>query len=91
MRIDELIFNEENVEHIASHNVIPEEVRQVLEGKTLFLSAKQNRVMAIGKTKLGRFLTIVLDKTKDYMYYVVAARDADKKEKRMYQEEFEGE
>ena len=84
MRIDELIFNEKNIEHIARHNVLPDEVKQIIEGKTLFLNAKFYRVMAIGQTKKGRSLAVILEKVKDHTYFVVTARDADRKERKMY-------
>lgn len=90
MKVDELIFNEKNIEHIARHNVLPDEVKQIIEGKTLFLNAKFDRVMAIGVTKKRRSLAVILEKVKGYTYFVVTARDADRKERKMYKEEFEG-
>lgn len=54
MKIDELVFNERNVEHIARHNVLPGEVKEVIEEKSLLLEAKLGRVMVIGKTKTGK-------------------------------------
>lgn len=91
MKIDELIFNERNIEHIARHNVLPEEVKEVVEGKILPLEAKLGRIMIIGKTKAGRSLAVILEKVKGNVYFPVTARDADRKERRMYQEEFGGE
>lgn len=90
MRVDDLIFNEKNIEHIARHNVLPDEVKQIIEGKTLFLKAKFDRVMAIGQTEKGRFLAVILEKAKNNTYFVVTARDADRKERKMHKEEFEG-
>lgn len=91
MRVDELIFNEKNIEHIARHNVLPDEVRQIIEGETLFLNAKFNRIMAIGVTKKRRSLAVILERVKGHTYFVVTARDADRKERKMYREkEFEG-
>lgn len=90
IRIDELLFNEKNIEHIARHNVLPDEVKQIIEGKTLFLNAKFNRIMAIGVTKKGRSLAVILEKVKGHTYFVVTARDADRKERKMFKEEFEG-
>lgn len=78
MKIDELIFNERNIEHIARHNVLP-------------LKAKLGRVMVIGKTKKSRILAVILEKFKGNIYFPVTARDADRKERKMYQEELGGE
>jgi len=91
MRIDELIFNQINIEHIARHNVSPEEVKEVFDGKTLFLKAKYNRIMAIGQSSNGRYLAIILEKVENNRYFVVTARDADRKERKMYKEELGGE
>ncbi len=91
MKIDELVFNERNIEHIARHSVLPEEIKQVVGGKILPLEAKLGRVMIVGKTKAGRSLAIVLEKVKGNIYFPVTARDADRKERKMYQEELGGE
>lgn len=91
MKIDELVFNERNIEHIARHNVLPTEVKEVLEGKILPLKAKLGRLLVIGKTKKSRTLAIILEKLKGKLYFPVTARDADKKERKMYQEELGGE
>lgn len=91
MKIDELVFNERNIEHIARHNVLPNEVKEVVEGEFLPLQAKLGRIIVVGKTKKGRTLAVVLEKIKGKIYFPVTARDADKKERRMYKEELGGE
>lgn len=91
MTIDELIFNQRNIEHIARHNVSPEEVKEVFDGKTLFLKAKYDRIMAIGQSSNGRYLAVILEKVEDNTYFVVTARDADRKERKMHTEESGGE
>ncbi len=91
MKIDELVFNERNIEHIARHNVLPEEVKEVVEGKILPLEAKLERIMIIGKTKAGRSLAVIIEKVKGNIYFPVTARDADRKERKMYKEEIGGE
>ena len=91
MKIDELVFNERNIEHIARHNVLPEEVKEVIEGKILLLEAKLSRIMVIGKTKAGRYLAVILENVRGNIYFPVTARDADRKERKMYKEEIGGE
>lgn len=91
MKIDGLVFNARNIEHIARHNVLPEEIKEVIAGKILPLKAKLGRVMIIGKTKKDRDLAIILEKVKGSIYFPVTARDADRKERKMYQEELGGE
>ena len=47
--------------------------------------------MAIGHSSNGRYLAIILEKVEDNRYFVVTARDADRKERKMYKEELGGE
>lgn len=91
MKIDELVFNERNIEHIARHNVLPKEVNEVIEGRVLPLKAKLGRIMVIGNTGTGRTLAVILEKVKGNIYFPVTARDADKKERSIYQDELGGE
>lgn len=87
MKLDELIFNQVNIRHIARHKVLSEEVEEVIEGKILTFTAKKGRIMIIGKTKSARTLAIILEKIEGGKYFVVTARDADRKERKIYQEE----
>lgn len=91
MKVDELIFNERNIEHIARHNVLPNEIKEVIEEKNLSLKAKLGRIMVIGKTKKGRILAVILEKVKGDIYFPVTARDADRKERKMYKDQLGGE
>ena len=87
MKLDELIFNQINIRHIARHKVLPEEVEETVGGKTLTFAAKKGRIMVVGRTQSARTLAIILEKVEDGKYFVVTARDADRKERKMYQEE----
>ncbi|RLI81789.1 BrnT family toxin [Archaeoglobales archaeon] len=77
-----LIWTEDNISHIAKHNVSVREVEEaVKDGKALILKRKK-RYALIGSA-WGRILFIVLEKVNSE-YYVVTARDATQKEKRRY-------
>lgn len=82
-----MVFTIDNIAHIAKHSVIADEVKEVIEGKPIFIGAKLNRIMAIGPTNFGRALVIVLDKIDNEKYYVVTARDANKKERLKYEDQ----
>lgn len=84
--VSELIFNEQNIEHIARHQVTPKEVAQVIEGKTLYFKAKLGRIMALGKTDTGRTLVVILERVGTRRFFVVTARAADRKERSMHHE-----
>ena len=88
MRIDELIWPRERIEHIARHGVTPEEVEEVCFGKSLVLRAKaegKNPVYyVLGRTKVGRYLFCVVIQFPDSNGYPVTAREMTAKEKRRY-------
>ena len=89
MRIDELIWDDWNVEHIADHGVEPDEVEDVCFGRPLVRRAGTtryglSRYHAFGQTEAGRYLFIVLDREAAGVFYVVSARDMSKRELRQY-------
>lgn len=88
MIIDELIWPDERIEHIAEHGVTPEEVEEVCFGKALVLRAKaegENPVYyVLGQTAAGRYLFCVVIQFPDGKGYPVTARDMTAKEKRRY-------
>ena len=83
-----LIWSNENVEHIALHEVVPEEVEEVCMGNPLILSTPskgQNPVYyVLGQTKHGRYLFSVIIYFGKGRGYVVTSRDMSKKEKRRF-------
>lgn len=83
--ITQLIWDDWNIEHIARHDVVPEEVeRSLSDPDALFLKAKEGRVMVLGRTE-KRLLTIVLNAQEtNGVYYVITARDMSKKERALY-------
>ena len=89
MRIDELLWPRERVEHIARHGVTPEEVEQSCFGKPLVLRAKsygENPVYyVLGQTDAGRYLFAVVIQFPDGRGYPVTARSMTEKEQRRYQ------
>jgi uncharacterized DUF497 family protein len=88
MTIEELLWPEERVEHIARHGVRPDEVEQVCFGKSLVLRAKaegKNPVYyVLGQTDTGRYLLCVVIRFPDGKGYPVTARPMTAKEKRRY-------
>ncbi len=93
MRIDELIWDNWNVEHIADHGVEPEEVEEVcISRRRLVLRiglSKRGlkRYQLFGPTDSGRLLTIILDRVQPGQFYVVTARDMAEREKKRYRRE----
>jgi uncharacterized DUF497 family protein len=88
MTIDEFIWPEERIEHIARHGVTPEEVEEACFGKSLVQRAKsegENPVYyVLGQTDAGRYLFCVVIGFPDGKGYPVTAREMTDKEKRRY-------
>lgn len=83
--VTELIWDDWNVNHIAQHNVMPEEVEQSLvDEEAVFLQAKQGRVMVLSSTGTRLLATVLNAQETGGAYYVVTARDMSKKERAFY-------
>jgi uncharacterized DUF497 family protein len=86
MKIENITWDENTVNHIARHAVSPEEVEEVLfndSDSPRIMRGKENRYLAYGKTNAGRFLLVVLiisnRKTR-----IITARDMTDREKKFY-------
>ena len=90
MKIDELIWPEDRIDHIACHSVTPEEVEETCFGRALVQRAKaegQNPVYyVLGQTAAGRYLFCVVVQFPDAKGYPVTARPMTDKEKRRYKQ-----
>lgn len=85
MRIRRLIWDDTNLEHIARHRVIPEEVDEVcLNEQSYATRIGRRRYQVIGQTRAGRYLTIFLDYPGGDIFYPVTARDATDWERRLW-------
>jgi hypothetical protein len=84
MAIHELVWPDDQVEHIARHGVSPGEVEEVCFGSPLVLAAKsrgENPVYyVLGQTFAGRYLFSVVIAFPDGRGYPVTARPMTKKE-----------
>ena len=90
MRIDELIWDEWNVEHIARHGIEVAEVEEVCDrGRHIARRAAdqpygQTRYRLYGQTYDGRYLFVVLDKIDGGRFYPVTAREMTAREKKRF-------
>lgn len=83
MIIRKLVWDEWNIEHIAKHNVSPEEVEEVCQSKHLLEKGRSGLYSVIGQTQAGRYLITILA-PRGSSFYPVTTRDADDKEKRRF-------
>ncbi|MEM9542018.1 MAG: BrnT family toxin [Cyanobacteria bacterium P01_E01_bin.42] len=88
MKINQLLWPQERITHIARHNVTPEEVEEVCFGFSLVLRAKsrgQNPVYyCLGQTTTGRYLFCVVIQFPDGNGFPITARPLTKKEQQRY-------
>lgn len=83
--VERLVWTKQNIDHIARHDVTPQEVEEVCHSEFALFDAKHGRFLLIGPTKSGRAITVVLDpESKENVYYPVTAHSSDRKERRMY-------
>ena len=88
MKVRELLWPEDRIEHTARHDVTPEEFEEVCFSQSLILRAKSegdNPVYYIlGQTFSGRYLFCVVIQFPDCKGYPVTARSMTAKEKRRF-------
>ena len=84
--LEELIWDDENVEHIARHGVGVEEAEQVIfDESTMAVTTDQPlRLFFIGLTEAGRFLAVVVARVGERQGRCVTARPASRKERDAY-------
>jgi len=90
MRIHNLLWPDERIEHIARHAVTPAEFEEVCFGHSLVLRAKSEGsspvYYVLGQTAAGRYLFCVVIAFVDGNGYPVTARSMTDKEKRRFRE-----
>lgn len=82
-----LIWDAWNREHIKKHGVTVGEVEEVYASPLLAFEAKHGRTEIISKVSNGRMLSILLSYEKQDGPYVVSARDASAKERKIIYEQ----
>lgn len=81
-----LVWDEWNIEHIKKHKVKVSEVEQAARNRIEEIQSYSNRVVILGRTNKGRFLTVAVSFEKQKEGYVVSARDMSSKERKIYHE-----
>ena len=82
IEIAELQWDDFNIEHIALHGVVVEEVKQACDNYIYVDKTYEDRYLLVGKTAACRFLSVVLSKRSRIKYYVVTARDSSRGERK---------
>jgi uncharacterized protein len=83
-------WNEANIEHIAEHDVTPDEAEEVfsdednVQNEDIEHSIIEKRFLIIGKTEKGRLLYQIFTRRGDKIR-VISSRDINKKEVQLYE------
>ena len=86
MKIQNISWDQQTVDHIANHVVSPEEVEQVLFNDydiPVIMRGKENKYITYGATDSRRFLFVAWV-SKYRKTRIVTARDMTRKEKQFY-------
>lgn len=83
-RINRLEWDEENIEHIARHNVLVSEVEEVCYSRPLIVRLRKDRWLVYGQTLAGRYLFVVIGISKEGIARCITARTMTAKERRTY-------
>ncbi len=85
MYISELDWDDYRIDHIANHDVEPDEVWEACKDP-FHLARRQgrNRYRLYGQSRDGRYLFAVLEHIEDSVYKPITARDMTDREKRSF-------
>ena len=85
MTIQEIVWDEDSILHIARHGVDPEEAEQVcFSGEPSIWKAKRQRYIALGCTQSGRYLTVVFEYLGKKTARIITARAMSEAERKLY-------
>jgi len=85
MLINNLEWDDYRIEHIAQHQVDPDEVWEVCEDSWHLAHREgRNRYRLYGQTAAGRYLFVVLEHVEGAVYKPITAREMTRNEKRNY-------
>ncbi len=84
MRIDDLEWTQDRVEHIARHSIKPEEVEEIFASSPEFRRCLGGVYEAWGQTDSGRYLLVIFRYLGHNRAWPITARDMDENETRLY-------
>jgi len=96
MRIVELIWTEDNIDHINARGVTTEEFEEVIRSQPLWRRGRRHdetgrrSIYAFGQTEAGRYLFLVISPRDNGRAYPVTAREMDDKAQAYYKSHRKG-
>ena len=86
MKISDLQWDDQNVEHIARHNVNPKEVEDVCFGVHISAKEEGTRYILSGQSAGGRYLNVVVERVDRGLFRPITAFEMSEVYKRRYRE-----
>ena len=86
MKIDELEWDDENIDHIARHDINPQEVEDVCFGIHISRKEKDRRYILSGQSNVGRYLNVVIELVWKGIFRPITAFEMGENYKREIQE-----
>ena len=84
-RADRFEWDDVNIDHIARHNVTPDEVEEIFDGPRYIVRSQQGLYNAYGRTASGRYLFCVFVEARDgESVRIITARDMTETERKLY-------
>ena len=84
MHISGFDWDDRNRDHIARHNVEPEEAEEAFLGRRLIFRSYESRYILLGRSAAGRYLILAFSLSGG-IARVITARDMTKAERKRYQ------
>lgn len=85
IKTEQLVWDEQNTKHITKHAVTVTEIEEAIQNSNAHKEGYSGRIFLIGRAG-KRILAVLLAQEENKKYYVVTARDADKKERKLLYE-----
>lgn len=84
MRIDDLEWTLNRLEHIVRHSISSDEVEEVFASAPVFKRGRAGVYEAWGQTEAGRYLLVIFRYLVHNWGWPITARDMDENEKRFF-------
>lgn len=82
IKLENLIWDLWNIDHIKKHNVTKIEVEEAITNIISYRTGYKGRIILTGKSG-KRLISVVIFPKQARAYYIVTARDADRKERKL--------
>jgi uncharacterized DUF497 family protein len=92
LRIDQIYWDDWNLEHIGKHQVTRDEVEEVVVNRPVVRETYKQRYQLLAPNLDGRMLSVIVGRLpgQHHVYYVFSARPASRAERLIYGQLKEG-